>query len=55
MVGLFVNRSGIALNFVSDKRSFDVLKQIEAFYGKQVQRFPSEDLAQLDTMLREVS
>lgn len=29
-------RSGIALNFISDERSFNILKQIEAYFGRSV-------------------
>jgi len=48
-------RSGIALNFISDERSFSVLKQIEEYFNRPIVPFPSGDLSQLDQMLRELN
>ncbi|ELR19667.1 ATPdependent RNA helicase DBP5, putative [Acanthamoeba castellanii str. Neff] len=48
-------RSGIALNFVSDQRSLNTLKDIERYFGKPIAEFPLDDLPKLDAMLRELS
>lgn len=47
-------RSGIAINFVHDMQSKRHLQDIEAYFSREIKRFPLEDIEKLDGMLREI-
>jgi len=46
-------RSGIAINFVHDETSKKNLRQIEAYFGREIKPFP-EDVSKLEGMLKEI-
>lgn len=47
-------RSGIAINFVHDAQSKRHLQAIEAYFSREIKRFPMEEIDKLDAMLREI-
>jgi len=48
-------RAGIAVNFVHDLASKRHLQAIEAYFGRQIERLPVEQLDKLDALLRELN
>jgi len=48
------DRSGIALNFVHDAQSKRHLQMIEAYFSREIKRFPLEDVEKLGDELNRV-
>lgn len=48
------DRAGIALNFVHDTQSKRFLRQIEGYFGREIKRFPLEDVERLGEELNRI-
>jgi len=46
-------RSGIALNFIFDNNSRNILKKIEEHFKLKIEEFPTDNLEHLDTLLKQ--
>jgi ATP-dependent RNA helicase DDX19/DBP5 len=47
-------RSGVSINFVHDQRSLDVMRDIEKYFGKTIERVPTDNLQRFQEKLLNV-
>lgn len=45
-------RTGVSINFVHDKKSMDEMKAIEKHFGRTIVRVPTDDLAEIERILK---
>jgi len=45
-------RTGVSINFVHDEKSRRDMMEIQAFFGKEIVQVPTDDLEQVEKVLR---
>ncbi|KTW29385.1 hypothetical protein T552_01339 [Pneumocystis carinii B80] len=46
-------RTGVSINFVHDKKSFEEMNLIQQYFGKQMIKVPTDDLEELEKIIKE--
>jgi len=48
-------RTGVSINFVHDRKSYEEMKQIENHFGKEIIRVPTEDWREVEKLLKKIT
>ena len=48
-------RTGVSINFIHDKRSYEQMLQIQNFFGREIHRIPTEDIEVIERKLQEIN